>query len=98
MEYEVIINFGGFIGADESYTVYADNEEEAENLALAEAEADLSIEDICQISEDEWEVEVGFAEFLGVSNTYTVYADNENKACEAATEEAVSDLYVDEVI
>lgn len=43
-EYTVTVNFAGFIGCDQEYTVYADSREEAEELALQEATDDLSVE------------------------------------------------------
>ena len=50
--YTVTVNFAGFIGCDEEYTVYAESREEAEAEALEQAIADLSI-DIIDESEDE---------------------------------------------
>lgn len=47
-EYEVTVNFNGFIGCDETYTVYADSEDEAESSAIEEATADLEIIDIVE--------------------------------------------------
>lgn len=45
-EYEVVVNFNGFIGSEQSYTVYADSEEEAESLGIEEATADLEVIEI----------------------------------------------------
>lgn len=42
-QYTVTVNFAGCIGSDEDYTVYAENEEEAELLALEEAKNDLEV-------------------------------------------------------
>lgn len=42
-QYTVTINFAGYIGSDEDYTVYAESEEEAEQLALEEAKNDLEV-------------------------------------------------------
>ena len=42
-EYEVTINFGGYIGCENTYTVFADSREEAEALALQEAMDDLEV-------------------------------------------------------
>ena len=93
--YEVTVNFGGYIGADETYDVDASDESEARELAFAEAVDDLSVEDIVETDEGEWEVTVGFAGFIGVENTYTVYAGSENEAVEAALQEARDDLDVE---
>ena len=50
--YTVTINFGGYIGCEETYEVDADSREEAEERALYEAMADLEVVDI-EESEDE---------------------------------------------
>lgn len=44
MLYNVEINFCGFIGCSETYEVEAETEEEAEELALEEAQGDLHVE------------------------------------------------------
>ena len=49
-EYEISVNFAGFVGCDEVYTVYADSEEDAIEQALKEAYDDLSAE---VVTEDE---------------------------------------------
>ena len=93
-DYEVIVDFGGYIGGDEVYEVFAESRDDAESQALDLAKDDLTIEDINEFDEGEWEVEVGFAGFIGVSEVYTVYADSEEEASEAAIEEAADDLEV----
>lgn len=45
-EYEVTINFGGFVGCEKTYSVMADSQEEAEELALQEAMDDLEVTDV----------------------------------------------------
>lgn len=47
-EYEVTVNFNGFIGCDETYTVYADSEDEAEELGIDAAIEDLEVIDIVE--------------------------------------------------
>ena len=42
--YKVIVNFGGFIGCDETYEVYAENEEDAIEQARELALDDCSFE------------------------------------------------------
>ena len=49
MTYRVEISFGGFIGCSNIYEVEAESIEEAQEIAMEEAQADLSIE---QIDED----------------------------------------------
>ena len=48
-DYKVRVNFGGFIGCDEVYEVYADNEDDAIEQARELALEDCSFE----IDEDE---------------------------------------------
>ena len=91
-EYKVSVNFGGFIGGDEEYSVDATSDEEAENEAIEMAADDLNPEDVNQIDDDEWEVTISFAGFIGVEDTYTVFADDEDEAIGAAIEEAKWDL------
>lgn len=90
--FKVSVNFGGYVGAEETYEVYADNAEEAEEIAIQEAKDDLSIEDWAQIDDDEWEITVGFCGFIGVEEVYTVNAEDQEYAEEAALEEASWDL------
>lgn len=44
--YFVTINFAGYYGCDQTYEVIADSREEAEDLARAEAQWDLSVEEV----------------------------------------------------
>lgn len=50
-EYEVTINFGGYIGVDSFYTVDADDEDEAADFAIEEAKDDISIDSFEDIGE-----------------------------------------------
>ena len=50
-DYEVTINFCGFIGAEQTYTVYAPSLEDAEEEALQMAYDDLTVSEI-EISEE----------------------------------------------
>lgn len=50
-DYRVRVNFGGFIGCDEVYEVYAENEEDA-----IEQARELALED-CRFEIDEYEEE-----------------------------------------
>jgi len=50
-EYEVTINFGGYIGIDNTYTVDADDEDEAADFAIEEAKDDISIDSFEDIGE-----------------------------------------------
>ena len=90
--YDVNVNFGGYIGADKEYGVYANSEEEAEEEAFEEAREDLEPIDIIQVDDTEWEVTIGFDGLIGVEETYTVYGEDEDEAIENAIEEASYDL------
>ena len=91
-QYEVEVNFAGYVGADERYFVWAENEEDAIIKAEEEAADDLSCEDWTEVDDGEWEVSVGFCGFIGVEESYTVYAESEEEACDAAIDEARMDL------
>lgn len=91
-DYTVEVNFAGMVGADETYQVTAKSAEDAINEAEEEAKDELTVEDYTEIDYGEWEVEIGFAGLIGVSNTYTVSADNEDDATNQALEEAAWDL------
>lgn len=46
MTYRVTINFGGYIGCEQTYEVDARNRDEAEELAKQEALWDLEVTDV----------------------------------------------------
>ena len=92
--YEITVNFAGYIGADETYSVVATSREEAEELALEQAAYDLSVEDLNQIDDNEWEASVGFCGYIGVEEEYTVIADDEDEAYDAVMEQARADLEI----
>ena len=93
-DYEVTVSFAGLSGAEESYTVWADSEDEAIDLAIEEAKDDLEVLEARYTGDETWEVEVGFASLRGVSNNYDVSGDPSeyDEACEAALVEAEWDL------
>lgn len=51
--YTVSVNFGGYIGCDKEYTVDADSEEEAMDLAMNEAMDDLNFEIVCDEDDED---------------------------------------------
>lgn len=53
-EYHVTINFAGYIGCDKVYTVFADSEYEAKDLAIQVASDDISVEDVDVEIEELW--------------------------------------------
>lgn len=93
-DYEVSVSFAGLVGAESTYSVYADNEEDAIDQAVEKAKDDLEVIEARYSGEGEWEVEVGFAELVGVSSNYDVSADPSeyDEACEAGLAEAEWDL------
>ena len=44
--YRITLNFGGYIGCEETYEIEADSREEAEELARQEALDDLEMVDV----------------------------------------------------
>lgn len=96
-DYSAIITFAGYVGSEEEFNVFAASEEEASEQALEQARDELSMSDIVQIDDDEWEVTINWAGFIGIEETYTVTADSEEDAIDQAIEEATWDLSVDEI-
>jgi hypothetical protein len=95
-DYNVTVNFNGYFGCDETYTIYADSPESAEGEALEQAKGEFSVVDIEEVDEDEYEVTLQWL-FVGCEETYTVSADNESEAEDNAIEEASWDLEVTEI-
>lgn len=95
--YEVIVGFNSMIGVEETYTVDATNEEEAEKLALFQAEEDLYVDSVEEVDDGEYDVVVNFNGYIGSEETYTVYAASEDEAESEAISEATNDLEVIDV-
>lgn len=93
--YNALVSFGGFIGSEQEYMTNADSLEEAEENILEQAVEDLEVIDAVQVDDDEWEITIGFAGLIGVENTYTSYADDEEDACADALFTAQDDLEID---
>lgn len=91
-DWEVSVSFNGFIGSEKIYSVSADDEDGALLAAEESAKEDLEVTDCINIEDDEWEVTVNFDGLIGIEETYTVYADDEDEAYVAAIEEAADDL------
>lgn len=96
--YDVVVNFAGFIGADQEYNVYAMSKSDAVCEALdnpgSEAEVELSADEIEDNGDGTYDVTVSFAGLIGAENTYTVSAEDEDDAERLALEEAKADLTV----
>lgn len=58
-EYHVTIGFGGFIGCTKEYVITASCREDAEEMALLQAQDDLNVEDVDSDDDgyDEWQDE-----------------------------------------
>ena len=91
-EYLIDVTFCGYIGTDQQYTEYADSEEDAIDQALDEAKDDLEVTDVVDNGDGTYDVQVNFAGYIGVDNTYVVDADDEDEAAELALEDAYMDL------
>lgn len=96
--YTAVVSFATYIGSEEEFTVYAVDEDAAREEALEMARDELSMADVTQIDEDEWEVTINWAGFIGIDEVYTVTADSEEDAVDQALEEASWDLDVDEIL
>ena len=96
--YEVIVGFNSMIGVEETYTVDATNEKEAEKLALFQAEEDLYVDSVEEVDDGEYDVVVNFNGYIGSEETYTVYADSEDDAESEAISEATNDLEVIDIV
>ena len=55
--YEITVNFAGYIGADETYTVYAESIDDAIEEAYDAAKSDLTVESFEPLDYEEDEVE-----------------------------------------
>lgn len=93
-EYEVEVRFGGFIGVEEIYTVSAYNEDEAHREALSEAAWDLNVENVENLGDDEYEVSITFGGYIGSEQYYTVDAEDDSEAEDAALDLASDDFEV----
>ena len=91
-DWTVTVNFGGYVGGDENYDVWANSEEMAIERALEEAENDLEALNVEQTDDDEWEINIGFAGYIGVENQYTAHGADEDEAIADAIEQAKDDL------
>lgn len=98
-EYSVTIEFCGYIGSDKNLYIDARKDADREELLyiVREDYADNLLDgEVIDSDEDEgyYEVEVTFGGQIGTSETYSVYADNENEAIYDAIEEAKYDIDV----
>lgn len=96
-EYAVLITFCGFIGVEEEYIEYADNEDEAVEAAIEEAKQDLEVRNVVNNGDGTYDVEINFASYVGADNTYVVDAEDETDAELVALEEAYMDLECNDV-
>lgn len=91
-DYEVSVNFASFVGVDEIYSVRAKNEDDAIADALEQAADDLSIDNVEDLGDGDFEVTVNFASFVGADEVYTITADDADEAEIEALQMAKDDL------
>ncbi len=102
MTYRVTVGFSGFIGTEEEVDVVAPrdaSETELESIiqndvGLITELLDIEEDDVVSLGDDEWEVPVSFAGYLGTETLYTVYAESLDEAIDAAYEEAATDINI----
>lgn len=102
MIYRVTVGFSGFIGTEEEVDVVAPRDaSEAElesiiqnDVGLITELLDIEEDDVVSLGDDEWEVPVSFAGYIGTETLYTVYAETLDEAIAAAYEEATTDITV----
>ena len=90
--HEVTVGFCGFIGVEETYQIWADSKADIANEAIEEAAGDLTVDEIEDLGDGEYDCHVGWNTFVGVDEVYNVYADDESDAEEQALELAKQDL------
>lgn len=96
--YSVVVGWNGLIGVENEYNIGARSRGDAVYHAIdepgAEAEQDLSVEDITDNGDGSYEVTVNWCGFIGADETYTVNAEDESEAEMNALEEAKAGLEV----
>ena len=105
VNYDVEVRFGGFVGSPTiNLTVSAPLGCSADYIKEIITTDDaykwdlideLSVESIEDLGDDEWNVEINFGGYVGISEIYDVYADDEDEAEEQAKEEALYDFIVE---
>ena len=100
VDYNVVVTFGGYIGADEEIVVYAKVGIDKDDLldVVKEDYADeLLSAEVVEFDEDEglYTVEVNFGGYIGVSEEYEIYADDEDEAIDDALRDATWELDID---
>ena len=99
-DYDVVVSFGGYIGAEQEITVVAkEGATEDDILAVIcdEYVDELLYAEILDYDEDNesYRVEVNFASYIGVSEIYEEFADNEEDAMDYAINEASDELQIE---
>lgn len=100
-DYDVVVSFGGYIGAEEELTIYAkvgeDAEEDIAAAILDDYKYDLLEGEVVAYDSDDgvYTVEVTFGGYIGVSEEFDVYADDEDDAIEQAIDEATDSINIE---
>jgi len=108
--FSVEVGFAGYINGYETVDVYVDPDNESywneddleESLCIFIQDPDndiasdlLSDVDVEETADGEYEVTYNFATYIGLDETYSVYADSEEDAIDEAFQEACNDLTVE---
>ena len=102
--YRVIVGFAGFIGAEEEIDIDAPvdaGENTLESIiqndpTLVMELLEIDEDEVVSLGDNEWEVPVTFAGFLGTETLYNVYAETLDEAIELAYEEASADITIED--
>lgn len=98
VDYNVVVTFGGAVGAEEEILVYAKagiDEDELLDVVRDEYRDELLFAEVVEQDEDLYRVDVNFTGYIGVSEEYELYADDEDGAIEGALNEAIWELNID---
>lgn len=74
--YEITVNFAGYVGADETYTVYAESIDDAIEEAYEAAKSDLTIESFEPLDYEEDDVEEDYDNYDQHSEEWYIARDH----------------------
>ena len=97
-DYNVVVTWGGVIGADEELTIYAKagiDKDDLLDVVRDEYRDELLFGEVVEQDDDLYVVEVNFGGYIGVSEEYEIYADDEDEAIEDALNAAAWKLDID---
>ena len=100
-DYNVVVSFSRSIGAEEEITVYAkvgpNAKEDIQKAIMDDYKYDLLDGEVIAVDDEDgvYTVEVTFAGYIGVSEEFDIYADNEDEAIDEAIDEAAYSLTIE---